>query len=91
MENESRKRGPVSSTENLTRKRRATAAEHRVPLRRLDPNAQIIQKGVCVSTRLLPDVLAQLDELAERRGLSRGHLVRELVQEAIENEGVAAS
>lgn len=79
MENVSRKHGPVSTITPQARKRR------------LDPNAQTIQKGVCVSTRLLPDVLQQLDELAERRGLSRGHLVRELVQEAIENEGVAAS
>lgn len=82
MENVSQKRGPASTITPRARKRR------------LDPNAEIIaqtlQKGVCVSTRLLPDVLQQLDELAKRRGLSRGHLVRELVQEGIENEGVAA-
>ncbi len=54
---------------------------------RLDTRAQA---GVAVTTKVLPDDVAALDELAERRGLRRGQLVRELILHAIRDDRTAS-
>ena len=53
---------------------------------RLDTTAQT---GMAVTAKVLPRDVVKLDELALRRGLRRGQLIRELILEAIQRNAAS--
>jgi hypothetical protein len=61
-----------------------------VPMARrpLDPTAR--GKAPVIATRMGRSTVAQLEQLAKRRGISRGLLIREMVEAALEQERSSA-